>query len=309
MFSRIVRAVRYRAIDLVFRRLFPVWQSLGFHVTRNHYYEPIPDTRTLRDELWQRRSDLVGVDMREAGQLELLSMFASRYKDEYDRFPLTKDQTSKPYEYFVDNGVFAAVDGEVLYCMIRHFRPRRIFEIGSGYSTRLSAQAVLRNRTEDESYECELVAIEPYPREVLKAGFPGLTRLQICRAQDVPVQEFMKLEANDILFIDSSHVLSIGSDVQYEFLEIIPRLQPGVLVHLHDIFFPLEYPRWRVLGFYRFWTEQYLLQAFLAFNSSFEVLWAGHYMLVNHPDKLRAVFGSFDKTEVWTASCWMRRKL
>jgi hypothetical protein len=100
--------------------------------------------------------------------------------------------------------------------MIRHLRPRRIIEIGSGNSTYLSAQAILKNVEDKNGYECELTAIEPYPNPVLKKGFPGLTRLVQKRIQDIPFSEFEKLGENDILFIDSSHVLKIGSDVQYE---------------------------------------------------------------------------------------------
>jgi len=191
--------------------------------------------------------------------------------------------------------------------MIRHFKPKKIFEIGSGNSTYLSAHAILKNKEEDNDYECELVAIEPYPNDILKAGFPGLSKLIPKKAQDIPLSEFKKLLENDILFIDSSHVLKIGSDVQYEYLEILPRLNKGVIIHVHDIFLPTEYPKEWVLKDYRFWTEQYLLQAFLAFNNSFEVLWAGSYMHLRYPDKLEEVFSSYKRDERWPGSFWIRK--
>ena len=190
--------------------------------------------------------------------------------------------------------------------MIRHFKPKRIFEIGSGNSTYLSAQAVLKDK-EDNGHKCELIAVEPYPNDVLKAGFPGLSELISTKIQDIPLSEFNKLKENDILFIDSSHVLKIGSDVQYEYLEILPRLNKGVIVHLHDIFLPAEYPREWVLKDYRFWTEQYLLQAFLAFNDNFEVLWAGSYIHLKHPDKLEAAFSSYKRDERLPGSFWIRK--
>jgi len=118
--------------------------------------------------------------------------------------------------------------------------------------------------------------------------------------------EFGKLKENDILFIDSSHVLKIGSDVQYEYLDILPRLSKGVIVHVHDIFLPAEYPKEWVLKDYIFWTEQYLLQAFLAFNDSFEVLWAGHYMHLKYPNKLEDAF-SYKRDERLPGSFWMRK--
>ena len=121
------------------------------------------------------------------------------------------------------------------------------------------------------------------------------------------MSEFLSLEENDILFIDSSHVLRIGGDVRYEYLEILPRLNRGVIVHAHDIFCPAEYPRQWVLEHYHFWTEQYLLQAFLTFNDSFEVLWGSSYMHINHPDKLEAAFSSYGRDVESPSSFWMRK--
>ena len=139
-------------------------------------------------------------------------------------------------------------------------------------------------------HRLELVAFEPYPSEVRRAGFPGLTRLEPVKAQDIPRSEFARLEAGDILFIDSSHVLKVGSDVQVEILEILPRLKPGVVVHFHYIFLPAEYPKAWIQEHHRFWTEQYALQAFLTFNDRFEVLWGGSFMHLKHPDRLREAF-------------------
>lgn len=293
-------------LRLFTKKFFLVWQRMGFHITLNHFYEPIPDTRTLKDELWLKHSDMVGVEMNEEGQVNLLSQFSSKFKDEYENFPRFK--ISIPYQYYVNNGTFESVDGEILYCMIRHFKPKKIFEIGSGNSTYLAAQAVLRNKEEDGK-ECELIAFEPYPNDVLRAGFPGLSKLIPTKIEDVALSKFDELKKNDILFIDSSHVLKIGSDVQYEYLEMLPRLNKGVIVHLHDIFLPAEYPKEWVLRLHIFWTEQYLLQAFLAFNNAFEVLWGGSYMHLKHLDKLEAAFASHKGEERWPGSFWMRKKI
>ena len=293
-------------LRLFIKKFFPVWQRMGFHITLNHFCEPVPDIRTLKDELWLKHSDMVGVEMNEEGQINLLSRFSSKFKDEYESLPRFK--TSLPYQYYVNNGTFESVDGEILYCMIRHFKPKKIFEIGSGNSTYLAAQAVLRNK-EDDGKECELIAFEPYPNDVLRAGFPGLSKLMPTKIEDVALSKFDELKENDILFIDSSHVLKIGSDVQYEYLEMLPRLNKGVIVHVHDIFLPAEYPKEWVLRLHIFWTEQYLLQAFLAFNSAFEVLWGGSYMHLKHPDKLEAAFASHKGEERQPGSFWMRKKI
>ncbi len=300
-----IKAILWSIARVIFRKSFLILERLGIHITRVHFYEPIPDTRTLKDDLWEKQSELVGIDINEDEQINLLHLFSSRFKKEYDRFPLNK--TPVPYEYYVNNGAFESVDGEILYCMIRYFKPRKIIEIGSGYSTCLSAKAILENKKEDNNYVCELIAIEPYPNDTLKAGFPGLTKLIPKKVQEVPVHEFEKLEENDILFIDSTHVLNIGSDVQYEYLEILPRLNKGVLVHIHDIFLPAEYPKQWVLKEFRFWNEQYLLQAFLTFNDRFKVLWAGSYMHLKHPGKLEQAFSSYSRRDRWPGSFWIKR--
>jgi len=296
--------IYHRAIRGFARLSFPLCQALGFYIVPRHFYHPIPDTRVLPRDLWERQSELVGVVINEATQLELLSTFVRNFRSEYEAIP--RERPAILARYFINCGFFESVDGEVLYCMTRHFQPRRIFEIGSGMSTLLSAQAHLKNQ-EHGAPACELVAFEPYPNATLKAGFPGLTRLVETRIQDVPVSEFQQLEANDILFVDSSHMLRIGSDVVYEFLEIIPRLHPGVVIHVHDIFFPEEYSQNVVLRNHYFWNEQYLLQAFLAFNRSFEVLWAGNYMRLRHSHRLQEAFSSYDPHHTMPGSLWMRK--
>lgn len=299
-----LRRLQIRLEYIVFKRLFSLWQKLGFHLTKNHYYEPIPDTRTLRADFWTKNSEFVGVNFNEQKQIDLLSLFSSKYKKEYDAFPKTSSAT--PYEYFLNNGGFESVDAEISYCMIRHFKPKKIIEIGSGSSTYLAAKAVLKNK-EEGGFETELVAIEPYPNSVMKLGFPGLSELIPKEVQEVPFKKFQELKENDILFIDSSHVLKIGNDVQYEYLKILPRINRGVIIHIHDIFLPEEYPRKWVMEYCRFYTEQYLLQAILAFSDQFEVLWGGNYMNLKHPDKLESAISSYKRGKVQPGSFWIRK--
>lgn len=292
-------------IKRLISKTFNLSQKLGWHVTLNHFYEPIPDTRTLKPELWTRDSDLVGVEMKEEEQLRLLSSFASEFKGEYERFP--KERTSDPNSYYIDNNSFAEVDGEILYCMVRNFKPSKMIEIGSGFSTTLSAQAMLKNSEENGDGACDLIVIDPYPRIDVVEQVRGSMTLIPKKVEDVPLSEFEKLGPGDFLFIDSSHVLKIGSDVQYEFLEIIPRLSEGVIIHIHDIFLPQEYPREWIFKEHHFWNEQYLLQAFLAFNDSFEVLWSGSFMNAHHPDELASAFGSYRRGMTRPGSFWMRK--
>jgi hypothetical protein len=284
-------------------KYFAFWENEGLHLTPVHFYQPIPDTRSLGEELWSGQSALPGVVIREEPQLELLESFVRDFRGEYEAFP--KKSSGVPWEFHFDNPSFLSVDAEILYCMVRHFKPRRIIEIGSGYTTYLAASAVLLNQK--EGHPCELVAIEPYPAPALKQGFPGLGRLIDQKVEDVPLELFESLGENDILFIDSSHVLAIGNDVHYEYLELLPRLSRGVIVHIHDIFLPAEYPKDWVMTHRRFWTEQYLLQAFLAFNESFEVIWGGNWMRLHRADRLQAAFSSYEPSKTLPGSFWMRK--
>jgi hypothetical protein len=168
----------------------------------------------------------------------------------------------------------------------------------------VSAAAASRNAAEGRP--CVITAIEPFPGERLRRGVDGV-ELRRTELQDVPLELFTSLQAGDILFIDSTHVLRIGSDVQYEFLEILPRLAKGVVVHVHDVFLPAEYPREWVLKERRFWTEQYLLQAFLAFNDTFRVLFAGHFMHLRHSREFAAAVPNYDPARHGPGSFWMRR--
>jgi hypothetical protein len=235
---------------------------------------------------------MTGVDLNASGALDLLHEVLARHTESFrNRYPLT-DETGRS-EFHLLNGSFMAVDAHVYYAMINHFRPKRIVEIGCGCSTALAASAALKIK-EFTRHEPEVVAIEPYPNEALGRGFPGLNRLIQAKVQDVPLDLFTSLQEGDILFIDSTHSLKAGGDVQYEYLEILPRLQKGVLVHVHDISLPKNYPRvYFENGLY--WNEQYLLQAFLAFNRHFRVLWAGNYMLLTHPKEVLGVFPEIEE--------------
>lgn len=285
-------------------RHFEIWENKGYHVTPAHFYFPVPDLSEIKENVWNRRSGLKGINLNEKRQLELLHIFKNNYGGEYSKLP--EEKTDIPYEYNLRNGSFESVDGEILYCMIRHFKPNQIFEIGSGNSTYLMAQTLIDNRRE-RGKGSTLDVIDPYPNGILRKGIPGLTKLIEEKVQNLPASMFEGLQENDILFIDSTHVLKIGSDVQYEYLEILPRLNKGVIVHFHDIFLPAEYPaNWAKVNRW-FWNEQYILQAFLHFNDSYEVLWAGHFMHLNYPDELKNAFSSYNPNSTLPGSFWIRR--
>jgi Methyltransferase domain len=281
-----------------FHEIFPVWERHGFHVTPVHFYQPIPDTRSLPETLWNRPSKLVGIDMNEALQLDLLRKEFPKFRDEYNQLPATP--SGEAPRFYLNNGLFGGTDALVAYCMVRHFQPRLIIETGSGFSSLLLCEAAAKNNG------ASLICIEPFPQKFLKVGFPGLDRLIEKKVQDVDLEFFSQLQSGDILFIDSSHTVKIGGDVNYLFLEVLPRLKPGVIIHVHDIFLPFDYRRDWVMKELRFWTEQYLLQAFLTFNSEFELLMANSYLNYYYEADLKATFPTLNS---WIGgSFWMRRR-
>jgi hypothetical protein len=294
-----------RLVEAVARIGFDAWERNGWHLTRNEFYSVIPDTVSLPDSLWTEQSQLVGIDMRDRAQVELLERIHSQWGPELDKLPL--DPTGDD-SYFVNNKAFESVDAEIYYSLIRSSKPATVLEIGAGWSTLLADQALAANQA--DGHEGRLIVIEPYPHDFLSALARRSERvdLRVAPLQSFPTALFEQLGEGDILFIDSSHVCKVGSDVQYEILELLPRLLPGVLVHIHDIFLPGEYPRDWVMGSeHRFWNEQYLLQAFLAFNSGFEVVWGSAWMHARHPDLLERAIASYDPATHFPGSFWLRR--
>lgn len=277
---------------------FQYFEHHGVHVTPVHYYSPVPELAAIDPQIWKRQSSLPGVDVREAEQLHFLNAIFPRFQAEYDQFPNTA--TGKPHEFYFENGAYSGTDALVLYCMVRHFQPRLVVEVGSGFSTRMIAHAAIKNGN------TRLISVEPYPEPVLRQGFPGLDELVEKKVQDVDLELFEQLGPNDILFIDTTHIVKVGSDVNYLYLEVLPRLKPGVVVHIHDIFLPGDYPQSWVEKLRLFWNEQYLLHAFLIFNSGFEILFMNNYMGEKYPQEMRAVF---PRSPWWGGgSFWMRRK-
>jgi len=296
--SRFVEAVIPRCLNATFPELFRRWERRGFHVTPVNFYQPIPETGSLPETLWNRLSELHGIDMNDAVQLDLLRNQFPRFRHEYEQIPV--EPTGEPGRFHCNNDLFGGADALVAYCMIRHFQPRLIIEVGSGFSSLIAAEAIAKNKNS------ALICIEPFPQDFLRQGFPGLRSLIEKKVEEIDLEFFSQLSCGDILFIDSSHTVKIRGDVNYLFLELLPRLRPGVIVHVHDIFFPFDYPRDWVMDELRFWSEQYLLQAFLSFNSEFEVLIANHYLAHYYLEDFKQ---TFPHSPSWSkGSFWMRRK-
>ncbi len=271
-------------------------------VPPGHFYSPIPSLdevkRDARRLFGPPARTIAGIDLNEAAQLALLDDIKRYYRDL--SFP---DKKSPGFRYFYQNLTYSFSDAIFLYGMIRHARPRRIVEVGSGSSSCVMLDTIDLHL--DHQVTCTF--IEPYPDRLLSLLRPqDLGRVTILqeRVQDVDPEPFLALDRNDILFIDSSHSVKIGSDVTYLLGEILPRLRPGVYVHFHDIFYPFEYPEeWVADG--RAWNEAYALRAFLTFNDTFEIVLFNTYLERFHREVFERDMPLCLRNE--GGSIWLRR--
>jgi Methyltransferase domain len=317
----LVRKLRDNETVLAFmRNAFRMFQRIGITVSPNHYYWPVPDFRELESRKWPAEQEPLGLDLAFDQQLDFLQTVVPKYRSEWQ-------SDSAPFfsvNYNYGNGFFEAVDAEIAYCLVRHYKPRRIVEVGGGYSSRVMAAALDMNLKLD-GVRGELVTIDPYPDRFPKRALSDRVHLIPQTIQDVDLDVFLSLQSGDFLFLDSSHVVGIGSDVVREYLEIIPRIAGGVVIHAHDIFIPADYPREAVLHNLAFWSEQYLLQALLTNNPRFQVLWGSSCMqsraanaldnafphwrnsYLNMPAEKRRFLPTRDDARVWPSSFWMRK--
>ena len=253
----------------------------------DHYYAPlINPKKELRKSLREDRN-LVGIDLNVAEQLSVLQKF--KFNEELEGIPLEKP-TSLAFYY--NNGSYCSGDAEYLYNMIRHFKPKRIIEIGSGNSTLMAINALEENKKQDVNYNCEHICIEPYEMPWLEKTGVKVIREKV---ESLDMDVFRSLGENDILFIDSSHIIRPQGDVLFEFLEILPNLNSGVLVHVHDIFSPKDYLDEWIYKRHYLWNEQYLLEAFLCFNSEFRVIGALNYLSHNYTEEFSKACPIFAK--------------
>lgn len=276
-------------------RLLRPWlsQPLG------HFYSPIGDIDALAAErlrLWPYDECCTGIDFQAGAQTRLLRDIFPPLLEAFDYPEYTTDGVS----YHLHNSQFGHADARALFALLRLWQPRRMIEVGSGYSTLLAAD--INRRFLDNALH--LTAIEPFPRGFLQ-DLPGLQSLRIERVQDTPAHVFDALEAGDVLFIDSSHVLKTGSDLVHLLTQVLPRLASGVHLHFHDLFLPDEYPPQWVIDENRSWNEQYVVQAILASNPRYRVLYGTQYALTRLTDVAHAAFGSLSGQAYAGGSFWI----
>jgi predicted O-methyltransferase YrrM len=254
-------------------------------VPPGHFYSPLPSIEEIRNNedliFVKDAADLPGVNINETRQLSTLASF-QKYSLELPFQALANDRQ----RYYYENGYFSYLDAIILYCMMREIQPKRIIEIGSGFSS-----CVILDTNElyfDDSIACTFV--EPYPERLyslIRESDRNKVTILKNKIQDVDRARFTDLEAGDILFIDSSHVSKIESDVNHILFEILPSLRNGVYIHFHDIFYPFEYPKEWIYGGVA-WNEAYLLRAFLQYNTAFTIQFFNSFMKSFFKDQLTA---------------------
>ncbi|MHA4808704.1 class I SAM-dependent methyltransferase [Flavitalea flava] len=273
-------AIWFKYISTATARQMPIsekiFMAVGVLPFRDHYYQPlINPSKHLSRPLHEPRI-LPGIFWNTEEQLSVLGKFS--FAGELQSIPLSQ-KDAVGLQFYLNNPSLCPSDAEFLYNMVRLFKPRKFIEIGCGYSTRMALQAEKKNREKDNSHTCSHICIEPYE-------MPWLEQLDVrvirSKVEDLPLTTFSQLEANDILFIDSSHMIRPQGDVLFEFLQILPSLKSGVLVHVHDVFSPRDYPKDWIIDKHCQWNEQYLLEAFLSCNDQFRILGAVNLLKKEH---------------------------
>lgn len=186
-------------------------------------------------------------------------------------FDVLADPAKNSVAYRFENDWFTSPDAEILYTLIREHRPRTVLEVGCGNSTRITRQAIL-----DGELDCRIIAVDPQPRRDVAEIVDEFIQSPVENLSAATI--LSQLKSGDVLFIDSSHQVRTANDVVFLFLQVLPHLPAGVLIHVHDIFLPYDYPREWVVSDPREYAEQYIVQALLTFSSAFEVIWPGHYL-------------------------------
>ena len=263
-----------------------ITSRLGLHVLPVHYYSPVPDIIELENsrEVWVERSELPGIDADLDSQVNRLRAMCLPFQSEYATnesfLEATKERFGPGYGF---------IEAMALHGVIRSLKPRRIVEVGAGVSTFCMFKAVELNDAETGT-RTEMMSIDPYPSDALMQ----LDRVEVIRnpVQRVAISTFESLEAGDFLFIDSSHTVKPGGDVNYLILEVLPRLASGVTVHFHDIYLPYDYQR-DVLHTFMHWSETSLLRAYLTNNNRARIVFCLSQLHYDRREDLKDVFPGY----------------
>lgn len=272
----------------------------GLDVVRADFYSPIVDSTTLASEALERPASMPGLELNLDGQLALVR---ERMMPHIAQLQLPLHAPPGAFVPFLDNPWYGPMDAHILYGIVRWGAPRRVLELGSGFSTLFIERALADNA--GEQAPARHVVIDPYPSPLLD-HLRRTLEVRTISAADLPSAAFAELEAGDVLFVDTSHTVRPGGEVIRIVLEALPSLAAGVVVHFHDIFRPFQYPRIFYERYNVHWQEQYLLQAFLAFNPHFSVLCANHALWRQRREAALALFPGL-RQGMQPSGFWFRR--
>jgi hypothetical protein len=271
-----------------------------------HFYSPVVDPKEILSNapnIWPAEiPQILGIDFNDSNHEVILKQWFPEHISKYN-YPELGGEDCDDRQFYTQNSQFSWLDARTLFVFLNKIKPARMVEVGSGWSSLLTADVNQRYL----GGSCQFQCIEPFPRDFLKDGVVGLSELIVQKVQDTPLSVFEKLEEGDILFIDSSHVCKTGSDVNFLYFEVLPRLKPGVIIHVHDIFLPDEYLRDWVIGENRSWNEQYLLRALLMYSKSFEVLFGCKYAYRKFPELVTRALALESGIGFGGGSFWFRR--
>ncbi len=253
---------------------------IGIFPLTNHYYEPQFNHDRINKNFYENRY-LPGIDFNLNKQLNNLSNLI--YKNEL--IELNLENKSPNYNFNIKNNFFENGDAEIYYHLIRHLKPKNILEIGSGHSTLIAMEAIDKNKNIDK-IDTKITCVEPYENKWLNSLSIKILRK---RVEDLEECYYLTLEKNDIFFIDSSHVIKPQGDVLKIFFEILPRLKSGVIVQIHDIFTPKNYPEQWIINENKFWNEQYLAEALMMNSNKYEIYLLLNYLKNNFYNELKKI--------------------
>lgn len=290
------------ALELLARADFRDIQQAGYHLQVKDLYSPLNDCAFLEAnrDLWAEPTEPAGIDWNLDHQLEVAREVAG-YVEELREIP---QESTDPNVFCWNNKFWNKADALVQYGLIRSRRPRRVVEVGCGWSSLMLSHALTKNEAEGVA-RTAVVQIEPNPRETLMGSLPWHWRQHLSILQRAPMSFFEELEANDVLFYDGSHCAKVASDVTWFFFRVLPRLKPGVLIHVHDIFFPHDYREDWVFDRGQTWNEQYVLQAFLMHNDCYRVEICNSYLAFKQAAKLSELYRDVQSPR--GVSIWLRK--
>jgi hypothetical protein len=282
----------------IYRGLRRAASALGLQVVLKTFYSPIPALEEITPGTFERVSPLAGIGFDLDAQLRWVGDELAAPMKEFRPVHAGNDASR---QYAAGTASYPQLDATVLYGMVRRLRPRRVIELGSGASTLVLSEASRANARDGAPLQLDV--FDPFPS--VPDDLPGLGSLRRARAQDVPLEVLQDLRDGDVLFVDTTHTVKLGSDVNFIVLDVLPTLARGVVVHFHDIFLPHEYPRRWLEDYALYWNEQYLVQAFLAENDKWEILCAISALARRRGDELAALLPP--DTPRHGAALWLRR--